>query len=208
MQSAQRVQSIKYGSPFHRTHTEHGGGEPLPVVLYGAPSRDDRQPEPAAPCATPGRWAAARCRLGRVTFCIRGHRLKHEQDAGSAAAEPHAPWSAPALRGYSVRAAQIVEHADDQCLVVPLAPPCHSPTVRAFRRDGDAGQHMASWAGFGLESAEVRSLCSRVLRARPRITAHARPCGNRGVHGSVHDMRAARKCAPHFPEHTPATIGG
>ena len=32
MDSAQRVPSIKYGSPFLNTNTEHCGGEPLPVV--------------------------------------------------------------------------------------------------------------------------------------------------------------------------------
>ena len=173
MDSAQRVPSIKYGSPFLNTNTEHCGGEPLPVVLYGAPSSDDPRPEPAAPpCASPGRWAAARCRLGRVTFCIRGHRFKHEQDAGSAQAEPHAAWSATALRGYSIRAAQIVEHVDDHCLVVPLVLPCQSPAIRPSGRGGDAPRHLALWDDGGLESAEVRSLCSRFLARL--YTAHAR----------------------------------
>jgi hypothetical protein len=179
-----RVLSIKYGSPFVGTNSENCSGQPLPVVLYGADGAlDDASPDDASPqpstctSCSPGRCASAsgdairatgpvaRCRLGRVTFCIRGHRCNHEQDADSAA-EPQASWTE---RGYSIRAAQIVEHADDHCLVVPLVLPCQSPAVRP-RCSGDAPQHLALWEG-GLEGEEVHCSYSRSL-ACP-CTTHA-----------------------------------
>ena len=183
MQQSARVRSIKYGSPFIGTNSEDYSGHPLPVVLYDADGAlDDPSPQPSTcTSCSPGRCASAtgspaairepgsvaRCRLGRVTFCIRGHRCKHEQDADSAA-EPQASWPAPGLRGYSIRAAQIVEHADDLCLVVPLVLPCQSPAVRP-RYSGVEPQHMALWEG-GLDGQEVQGSYSRLL-ACP-CTAH------------------------------------
>ncbi len=172
-----RVRSIKYGSPFVGTNSENCSGQPLPVVLYDADGAlDDPSPQPST-CnsCTPGRCATgspaaihapgpvARCRLGRVTFCIRGHQCKHEQDAASAAE--------PGLRGYSIRAAQIVENADDHCLVVPLVLPCQSPAVRP-RCSGDAPQHLALWEG-GLEGEEVHGSYSYSRSHACPCTAHA-----------------------------------
>jgi hypothetical protein len=194
-----RMTCLKFGSPFGQAETActtststtsnddgaHGLGEKQMVVVWDAGQeksggeKTTASLSPARVCSssTP-RAPAKHCKLGTVTFCVRGRDL--QQLAGSDS-EDHEEASEESvgrrrrlsscmrpgrvLTGYSIRAACIVDYADGHCLLVPLELP--DPTTPKRTRSGEASRHFLSPSeDSGCDNADIRSHHADVIASQ------------------------------------------